>query len=73
MPQLFPPYADTIARFVLIAIVVVPFPAIGVAYWVSGSEYVTGRSLTYDQPVPFSHAASCRRPRPRLPLLPHRR
>ncbi len=56
MPQLFPPYADTVARFVLVAIVVMPFPAIGVAYWVSASEYVTGRSLTYDQPIPFSHA-----------------
>jgi hypothetical protein len=55
MPQLFPPYADTIARFVLVAIVVMPFPAIGVAYWVSASEYVTGQSLTYDQPIPFSH------------------
>ena len=56
MPQLFRPYADTVARFVLVAIVVVPFPAIGVAYWVSASEYVTGRSVTYDQPIPFSHA-----------------
>lgn len=56
MPQLFPSYADTIARFVLVAMVVTPFPAIGVAYWVSASEYVTGQSFTYDQPIPFSHA-----------------
>jgi Cytochrome c7 and related cytochrome c len=56
MPHLFRPYADTVARSVLIAIVVVPFLAIGVAYWVSASEYVTDRSLTIDQPVPFSHA-----------------
>jgi hypothetical protein len=55
MPQLFPPYADTVARFVLVAIVVVPFLAIAVAYWVSASEYVTNRSLTLDQPIPFSH------------------
>ena len=56
MPQLFPPYADTIARTVLVAIVVVPFAAVAVAFWVSASEYITGRSITYDQPVPFSHA-----------------
>jgi hypothetical protein len=55
MPQLFPPYADTVARSVLVAIVVVPFLAIAVAYWVSASEYVTNRSLTLDQPIPFSH------------------
>jgi hypothetical protein len=55
MPQLFPPYADTVARSILVAIVVVPFLAIVVFYWVSASEYVTGRSLTLDQPVPFSH------------------
>jgi Cytochrome c7 and related cytochrome c len=55
MPQLFLPYADTIARTVLIAIVGAPILAVGVAYWVSASEYVTGRSITYDQPVPFSH------------------
>ena len=56
MPHLFRPYADTIARAVLIAIVVVPFIAIAVAAWISASEYVTGRSVTVDQPVPFSHA-----------------
>lgn len=55
MPYLFPPYADTIARTVLIAVVVTPFLAIGIAYWVSASGYVTGRTLTSDQPVPFSH------------------
>ena len=56
MPQLFGPYADTLARSVLIAIVVVPFLAIGVAYWISASEYTTGQSIVVDQPVPFSHA-----------------
>ncbi len=55
MPQLFRPYADTVARCVLVAIVVVPFLAIGVGYWVSASDYVTDRSLTLSQPVPFSH------------------
>lgn len=56
MPQLFPPYADTVARSVLIAIVVLPFLSVALAYWISASEYVTGRSTTYDQPIPFSHA-----------------
>ncbi len=55
MPQLFRPYADTVARCVLVAIVVAPFLAIGVGYWVSASDYVTDRSLTLSQPVPFSH------------------
>jgi cytochrome c7-like protein len=55
MPHLFHPYADTIARSVLLALVVLPFLAIGFAYWISASEYTTGRSLTLDQPVPFSH------------------
>jgi hypothetical protein len=55
MPHLFRPYADTIARTVLVAILVVPFFAIGLACWISASEYMTGRSVTLDQPVPFSH------------------
>jgi hypothetical protein len=55
MPQVFHPYADTIARAILLALLVGPFLVIGVAYWISASEYVTGRSLTIDQPVPFSH------------------
>jgi hypothetical protein len=55
MPQLFPPYADTVARSFLVAIVVVPFLVIAIAYWASASDYVTNRSLTLDQPVPFSH------------------
>ena len=32
-----------------------PFIAIGVGYWLSASDYVTGRTQTLDQPVPFSH------------------
>jgi hypothetical protein len=56
MPQLFRPYADTVARLVLIAIPVVPALAIGLAYWVMRSDYVTGQTVTRDQPVPFSHA-----------------
>ena len=55
MPQLFPPYADTVARSVLIAIIVLPFLTVAFAYWVARSEYVTGQTITLDQPVPFSH------------------
>lgn len=55
MPQLFRPYADSVARIVLIAIVVVPFLAIGVAYLIMRSEYITDQTITLNQPVPFSH------------------
>ena len=56
MPLLFRPLADTIARSVLVCIVVVPVIAIGLAYWISASEHMTGQEITLDQPVPFSHA-----------------
>lgn len=55
MPHLFQPYADSVARVVLISILAVPFLAIAVGYWLSASEYETDQSLTPDQPVPFSH------------------
>ena len=55
MPQIFRPYADTVARSVLVAIPVVPLVAIGIACWFTSSSYVTGQSITVDQPVPFSH------------------
>jgi hypothetical protein len=55
MPQIFRPYADTVARIVLVTILVGPFVAVGVAYAVMRSQYITGRSITLNQPVPFSH------------------
>lgn len=55
MPQIFPPYADTLARVILVAILVVPFGSIALAYFVMRSQYTTDRSITLDQPVPFSH------------------
>lgn len=55
MPQIFRPYADTVARSVLVAIPLVPLAAIGIAYWFATSNYITGQSITVDQPVPFSH------------------
>jgi hypothetical protein len=56
MTQLFRPSADTIARVVLVSVVVRPFVAIGGAYALMRSPYVTGQSITLNQPVPFSHA-----------------
>jgi Cytochrome c7 and related cytochrome c len=55
MPHVFHPFADTVARIVLISVLVVPFIAIGVGCWLSASDYATGRTQTPDQPVPFSH------------------
>jgi hypothetical protein len=55
MPHLFRPYADSVARAILLAIVVVLFLLIGLGFWITSSEYVTDRTLTLDQPVPFSH------------------
>ncbi|ARN79717.1 cytochrome c3 family protein [Methylocystis bryophila] len=55
MPQIFRPFADTIARIVLIAIILVPLAAIGVAYGVMRSPFITGENITLEQPVPFSH------------------
>src|SRR4051812_30377336 len=55
MPQIFRPGADTIARLVLVAIPVVPLVAVGLLYAVSASPYVTNRSVTRAQPIPFSH------------------
>jgi len=60
MPQIFRPYADTVARLVLWMVLILPFPAIGLAYWVAASEYITGQSITLEQPVPFSHQHNVR-------------
>ena len=55
MPQIFRPYADTLARIVLVGILVSPFVAVGVAYWVMRSSYITDQSVAIEQSVPFSH------------------
>ena len=55
MPQLFRPSADTIARVVLVSLLVLPFALVGGAYAVMRSPYVTNRTITPVQPVPFSH------------------
>lgn len=55
MPQIFPSAADTIARSVLAAAVVVPALLAGLAYAVARSPYVTEQGIVVHQPVPFSH------------------
>jgi hypothetical protein len=55
VPQIFRPAANTVARIVLVAILVGPFVAIGLAYAVMRSSYVTGQGVTLTQPIPFSH------------------
>jgi len=55
VPQIFGPSANTIARVVLVAILVVPFILIFLAYEVTRSPYVTGQNITLRQPIPFSH------------------
>ena len=71
MRQLFSPAADTIARVLLIAILVVPFVAIGRCL---RRDALALRHRPIDHPQSagsFQPRASCRRCRPRLPLLPH--
>lgn len=55
MSQLFRPAADTIARVVMVTILVGPFLCAGLAYAVMRSPYMTGQYVTLDQPIPFSH------------------
>ena len=55
MPQIFRPSANTVARVVLVAILVGPFLMIGLAYAVMRSPYTTGQDVTLRQPIPFSH------------------
>jgi hypothetical protein len=55
MPQIYGPAANSIARVVLITILVAPFVVIGIGYAVTRSQYVTNASIAYHQPVPFSH------------------
>jgi Cytochrome c7 and related cytochrome c len=53
--QIFRPSADTVARIVLVSILVVPFLAVALAYRVTASAYITDQGITLEQPVPFSH------------------
>lgn len=49
VPHLSRPLPDTVAPRVPVCIVVMPFIAIGLAYWMSASVYVTGEETTLDQ------------------------
>ena len=53
--QIFRPGANTVATVLLASLGVIPVIAIGLAYQISGSPYVTNQNVTLDQPVPFSH------------------
>ena len=53
--QIFRPGANTIATLLLASLGVMPVLAVGLAYQIVQSPYVTGQNVTRDQPVPFSH------------------
>lgn len=55
MAQLFRPGANTVARVLLFAIVLLPIAAVALAYAVRAAPYTTGQNITVEQPVPFSH------------------
>lgn len=55
MPQIFSPASDTVARSVLVAVLIVPLLLVVLAYAVAGSPSVTGQRVVITQPVPFSH------------------
>jgi hypothetical protein len=55
MPQIFRPYADTVVRVALLAILILPIAGIAAAYAVMWSPYITGKDVTVEQPIPFSH------------------
>lgn len=52
----FRPSANTVARLVLIGLLVVPLAFVGLGYALERSDYVTGQNETVEQPIPFSHA-----------------
>src|SRR5438105_2249589 len=56
MAQIFRPRADTIARIVMASLAALPVLVVGLGYTIMGSSYLTGQSVTREQPVPFSHA-----------------
>src|SRR4029079_15118511 len=53
--QIFRPGANTFAKLVLACLGVVPVLAVGLAYQIVGSPYITVHNVTRNQPVPFSH------------------
>ncbi|SER14550.1 quinol:cytochrome c oxidoreductase pentaheme cytochrome subunit [Faunimonas pinastri] len=55
MPQVFRPRANTIARLVLLAIVLLPAAGVALACTLVRSDYITRVGMAVNQPVPFSH------------------
>ena len=53
--QIFRPGANTIAILLLASLGVIPVLAVGLAFQIVGSPYVTEQNVTRDQPIPFSH------------------
>lgn len=53
--QLFPRWATLAARCTLVALVVLPLAALGLLMVLQYTPYVTGETITPEQPVPFSH------------------
>ena len=53
--QIFRPGANTVATLLLASLGVIPVLAVGLAYQIAGSPYITKQNVTVDQPVPFSH------------------
>ena len=56
MAQIFGPRANVVAKLVLAMVAALPVLFVGVGYSLMSSPYVTGESITHEQPVPFSHA-----------------
>lgn len=55
MPQIFRPAADTVARCVIGAAMILPLMTVGLAYAIARSPYVTDQDIVVEQPIPFSH------------------
>jgi hypothetical protein len=73
MPQIFRPYADSVARATLVTLLLGPFAIAGLASWTMRSNYITtslirqSRSTGCRSVTPITSAVW-----PRLPLLPRR-
>ncbi|MEZ6087828.1 MAG: cytochrome c3 family protein [Pirellulaceae bacterium] len=55
MPQLFSRSSDTIFRAVFIGLLVVVCGVVGTMFALARSSYLTGKDITVEQPIPFSH------------------
>lgn len=55
MPQLFPPYATSLARVALASVVAVPAGIIGLLILLQVTPHATRQNLVVEQPIQFSH------------------